>query len=314
MKRFLLSLIALAFLAIVPTSAEAAARFAICATTCTWDNSSTAMWSTTSGGGTGASAPGTSDDVTLDANTCTGGTTCTITVNANLTIRTLSMGACTASTAGCILDFSANNNTVTISNSGGAVGVSISGTGTRTLKMGTGAWTLSGSGNMWDATTTTNLTFTGNTTSTIALTNNANAAVNFKGGGLTGYGTLALGPNSNGGVYVITGNNTFSNLTGTAPFIITGTSGGATTQTITNAFTIAGSSSNKVSFLAAAANIGVTYSVASGTPSLDWAVLWGATFSGGATFSATNSISLGAVSGITVTAPSSGGGGGIIGG
>lgn len=308
MKHFLRLALLAAALAF-PSAADAANRFLTCSTACTITAADTSIWGTTTGG-TGASVPGSSDAVVLDAATCVGGVTCTATMGAayNPTWQSITMGACTAATAGCILDFSVNNNTPTLTSA-----VSITGTGTRTLKMGTGQWTLSGSGgSVWDATTTTNLTFS-NTASTIALTNNAFALIGFKGGGLT-YGTLALGPNSAGGQITITGNNTFTNLTGTAPFILSGSSGGSTTQIITNAFTISGSSTNKVSFLTAAASVSVTYSVTSGTPTLDWAVLWGATFSGGATFSATNSIGLGAVSGITVTAPSTTGSGRIIGG
>jgi len=75
----------------------------------------------------GRQFPVSADNVTLDAATCVGGTTCTITVNTNFNITALTMGACTASTTGCILDFSINNNNVTLT--GGLFDVS--GTGTR---------------------------------------------------------------------------------------------------------------------------------------------------------------------------------------
>src|SRR5262245_672467 len=128
MRKLLLAL----GLALLAGQALAANRFAVCTTTCTWDGASTAMWSTTSGGGTGASVPGSGDAVILDAATCVGGTTCTITVNTNPTIQSLTMGACTASTTGCILDFSVNNNSPTLSV---VPSLSVTGTGTRNLKM-----------------------------------------------------------------------------------------------------------------------------------------------------------------------------------
>src|SRR5258708_36798458 len=89
-------------LCLFTTVASAANRFAVCTTTCTWDGASTAMWSTSSGGATGASVPGASDPVIFDGSTCVGGTTCTTTVNTNPTIASLTMGSCTASTTGCI--------------------------------------------------------------------------------------------------------------------------------------------------------------------------------------------------------------------
>ena len=153
MKRFLLSLIAFGFLAVVSAPAEAANRYAVCSTTCTWDNSSTAMWCATDTGCTGATAPTSADDVFLNTNTCVGGTTCTITVNANLSINSLTMGTCTASTTGCILDFATNNNNITI-----AGGMSATGTGTRTLNMGNGVWTWGAQGGNWNFITTAGLT------------------------------------------------------------------------------------------------------------------------------------------------------------
>src|SRR6266576_3994950 len=124
-------ILAAIFLLLSLCSADAANRFAVCTTTCTWDGASTAMWSTTSGGATGASVPGSADAVVIDNASCIGGTTCTITVNTNFNVLSLSITGCNASTTGCILDFSVNNNTVTIQ-----TGFSITGTTNGSMKLG----------------------------------------------------------------------------------------------------------------------------------------------------------------------------------
>src|SRR6476620_2626099 len=138
-KLFGLFLLAFAFLA--PDVAQAANRFLTCATTCTITAIDTSIWGTTTGG-TGASVPGASDDVILDGATCVGGTTCTATMGAgyNPTWISVTQSACTASTAGCILDLSANNNNVTVT---GSNCYTNTGAGTRTINMGSGTWTCS---------------------------------------------------------------------------------------------------------------------------------------------------------------------------
>lgn len=213
LKRFIgFAFIATALCFGVPR-AEAAARFAICSVTCTWDGASTAMWSTTSGGGTGASVPGSGDAVTLDVNTCVGGVTCTITVNTNFSIQSLTTGACTASTTGCVLDFSVNNNNVTI---GGANnGWNNSGTGTRAIKLGSGTFTMSdASGNIWNWTTITNFTLTAGT-STILYSAVATGGRTFIGGAAQTYNNFTVtNASSNGGaINVLSTGNTFANLT-----------------------------------------------------------------------------------------------------
>lgn len=158
-----LSLIIFALFALAASPAEAASRFAVCTVTCTWDASSTAMWSTTTGGVTGASAPGTGDAVIFDGATCVGGVTCTITWNAPNNVQSITSGACTASTTGCIIDNSINNNNITLS---AAAGWNNSGTGTRAIKLGSATYTLSSatcSSNLWNWATQTNLTLTAGT-------------------------------------------------------------------------------------------------------------------------------------------------------
>jgi len=116
----------------------------------TWDSSTTTNWSTSSGGSGGASVPGASDTVTIDANSGTG----TITVATDFNITSLTCGA-----MGMTLDFSVNNNSPTMQT------FNCSGTGTRTLNIGSGTWTITGNAtNIWNIATTTGLTITGSPT------------------------------------------------------------------------------------------------------------------------------------------------------
>ena len=107
-----------------------------------WDGSNTAIWSTTSGGATGASVPVAGDDVIMDA--LSGGGT--VTLGYSPTVTSITMGAFTGTFS--VSTFSPIMNTF-----------NCSGTGTRTLNMGSGTWILVGSGTtIWTTATTTNLT------------------------------------------------------------------------------------------------------------------------------------------------------------
>ncbi len=285
------------FLLLSCISADAANRFATCATTCTWDASSTAMWGTASGG-TGASVPGSGDAVILDGATCVGGTTCTITVNTNPTVQSLTMGACTASTTGCILDFSVNNNSPTFNTNG----VSITGSGTRTLKMGSGTFTISGNSGVWDATTVTNLTLTQGT-STIAFTAGATGNNRTMAGGGKTYATISVGANTGAGAFTFTDTgNTFGTVTLTAPnwvrFSI------FTTNTITNAITWTGTTTKQLLISSDSVAISPTINSAANA-AMQWVGIYRITMGGGGTHAATNSFNFHNNSGITITAPTS---------
>jgi hypothetical protein len=316
-KLFGLFLLALAFLA--PDLAQAAARFAVCTTTCTWDNTSTAMWSTTSGGGTGASAPVAGDDVTLDAATCVGGTTCTITTFAGtISFGTVTWGACTASTTGCIIEAGTNNTNFTVSSgSGGAFNGS--GTGTRKWNAGTGTYTLSNS----NANSPLNMQTVTNDTSVFSAatwviggTFGVNSNQSMQLGGKS-YGPFTMSGNSSRGPRTIVGANTYASMTIGAPNFINFAN--STTQTITGALTITGSSSsNPVSLTSNFTETVATLSLGAAS-SGDWVTLRAITTSGAAAFTGTNCLNLGLntlANAGTCTAPSGGGGGGgrIIGG
>lgn len=217
-KQFL----AAAFLLLSCVYADAASRFLICATTCTIDSSNTLIWSATSGGATGASVPGSADTVTLDANTCVGGTTCTATMNfgGTWTIQSFTMGACTASTTGCIFDNSVNNNNITLSLSG--IALSLTGTGTRNVKLGSATYTLSGADATYTASTITNLTFSG-ASSTIRFSGAGDRTFTSGGASLT-YGTLVIDAASGAGTISV-GNSTVTTTTVAAPNYINITQG-----------------------------------------------------------------------------------------
>lgn len=305
MKRFIL-LLSLLFCLWSAAPVDAANRFLTCNTTCTITAADTSIWGTTTGG-TGASVPGSADAVILDGATCVGGTTCTATMGAgyNPTWQSITMGACTASTAGCILDFSVNNNSITLSSS-----LSSSGTGTRTLNMGNGTWTFSGVSIVFlDFTTTTNFTFNANS-STISVTG-ATGSKSLTSGGKT-FNIVSISNQTNGAV-TFNGGPTIATLNVTAPANLRIAS--SATMTITNAFTWSGTSTNQISLEATTVGTVGTISVASGSPTMSWAAVRDITFTGGATFTATNSFNNLGNTGITITAPStSGGGPNIIGG
>lgn len=273
----------------------------------TWDNSTDAAhWSSSTGGAgstcaaTGGVPKNAADSATFDASSGGG----TVTVNTNLSISSITSGAFTGT-----LDWSANNNSVTLS-----IQFAGAGSGTRTVNLGNNVWTLTAtSSSIWDLSVVTNLTLNANS-STIAVANGSTFNTRtFQGGGKT-YNIVTLGSNTTAGATSVTGANTFATLNITAPNNVTFASG--VTQTITNAFTWAGSSGTEILIAQAGTVSGATISVATGAPTLNWAAIKGITFAGGATFAATNSFGLGSTSGITITPPASGGssGGFIIGG
>lgn len=302
MKRFLLSLIALAFLT---CSADAASRFAVCSTTCTWDASDTSMWSASSGGATGASVPGASDTVTLDAATCVGGTTCTITVNTNPTVSSVAIGTCTASTTGCILDFSVNNNNLTAGSFSGT------GTGTRQFKMGSGTFTMTGvNGVVWDWTTQTNLTLTPGTSTILISGTPSNQRQLGMGSGTWNNLTISDG-SSNTQPVLLSGSPTISGT-----FTISSNNkyvyfSSATNWTL-SALSAAGASTSSPSIMSFVGGTKPTITTTA-TLSMSNYVIQNVTKAGAGSLSCNPCYDAGGNTSVTITAPASGGGG-IIGG
>lgn len=83
----------------------------------------------------------------------------------------------------------------------------------RTITMGSGLWTLSGTGTVWDTTTTTNLTFNKNTAN-ILLSDTSSTARTFAGGGLS-YNKLTIGGATGTSILTVSGANSFTELAST---------------------------------------------------------------------------------------------------
>jgi len=152
--------------------------------------------------------------------------------------------------------FDANNYNVTVGK------FASSNSNTRTLTMGSGTFELNGTATVWNLATVTGLTLNENT-STIKLTNTAASTVTFAGGGETYY-NLWFDRGGSTQTITISGSNTFrqikdtgtaahsqlytagttQTLTGTTPFVATGSSGNAitinSTTTATHSLTVSG--------------------------------------------------------------------------
>lgn len=183
-----------------------------------WDAVTTTHWSASSGGAGGASVPGASDTVTFDASSGGG----TVTITADHSVTSVTGGAFTGTLnygTGRSLTYQTFN---------------FSGTGTRSLTLGNSTITITGS-NGWNIQTTTNLTFSG-ASSTITFTGSFMGTLQF--GSLT-YGTLNF--TGAGDVIPANINCTTFNRTGTAVKTCSITFSGA--NTITGTLTLAGNSS-----------------------------------------------------------------------
>ncbi len=286
------------FLICLVTTANAANRFWVGGTG-TLDSSDTTHWSATSGGAGGASVPGIGDAVIFDASS--GGGTVTVNFGGAISILSLAMGAFTGT-----LDFSVNNNSI-ITGSPNGTGINISGTGTRTLKMGNGTWTTNiifAGASAWNASITTNLTFQPNG-STIVINGTTTNQTSFAGGGLA-YNNITIGPNTSLGYFsVANSGGSFANITLSPPASLV-----TSTDITATSLTSNGTSSNQNYITTTThTNIANIISIASGSYTLNWTGIRATTFSGGATFAATNSFNLGLNSGISF-----GGGGCILGG
>lgn len=307
MKKILLALV----ISLLATCANAATCFWVGGTG-TWSTANTASWASSTGGtaGTCAATGGipkqSADTATFDASSGGGTVTVDPTTMTGVTLTGITMGSFTGT-----LDFS----------SGAAINItlsatfSVTGSGTRTLKLGSGTFTLTtGNGTAWDATTITGLTFNAGTS--MLATSGAVAGGGFRTlilNNLT-YGTISLNSQTGGNTQTLNCNAcTITNFNLAAPGNVIFTS--AQTTNITNAFNWTGSSSAPLFIGSTATNATATISVATGSPTISWAAIRYMAFTGGATFAATNSFNLGSNTGISISGPSGGGGGGhIIGG
>lgn len=215
--------------------------------------------------------------------------------------------------------FDANGKNLTLG------GVNITGTTTRTLTMGSGTWTVGGpfaqelsSQRVWLSDVHTNLTLNANTSTVVIATptdipGNASRQV-FSGrasGGQTILNNLTI--NADNSIHrsavELGGNFLVNTLTLNCPRVILfGDTGARATIEAASVVQVGGGNTAPLMMwphpecpTAAAA----TFSVASGTPTFDHALIGAITFDGGATFEATDSFDLGGNIGITITPPGS---------
>lgn len=250
----------------------------------TWDASDTTHWAASSGGAGGQSVPGTSDTATLDGSSGGG----TVTVNATISIQSLTCGAFTGT-----LDFSANNNNVTLSSGSGFSG---SGSGARTINLGNGTWTLSSTSAIWTIATITNLTFNANS-SVIAFTGAAGSSnIVCTLGASLAYSTITVAAAGVGFFNLVSTSNTITTLTLAAGAVVSFV---ASTTTTIGTFAAAGSTLKQI-FLRSTST-GTTGTVAVTTSSIAWCGIRDLTITGSS--GAANSFNLGNVATIVVTPP-----------
>lgn len=117
-----------------------------------------------------------------------------------------------------------------------------SNTTTRTVNMGSGTWTLTGISTVWNTLNASNLTFNADTSS-IVINNSSVSSKTFSGGGKTYYNLRFT--NTGTGALIISGSNTFNNLTiDTQPKTVNFVAN--TTQTINGTFIANGSTGSLI--------------------------------------------------------------------
>lgn len=314
MKRLLLSLVAFAFLT---ASANAATCFWVGGTG-NYDDLNLVSWASSTGGtpstcaATGGIPKNAGDVATFDG--ASGGGTVTVcgSIITNcpsgsgiLSIAQITLGAFTGT-----IEASTNNPNVTLS-----VAMSLTGAGTKTLNMGSGTWTLSAAtGTVWDCGTCTNLTLNaGTSTIDINYGSSPTATRTFSGGGKT-YNNLSVTNTAFNPVKVrlTSPSSTYANWTFTnAGFIELAAN---QTATISGAITYNSTSSSTQGMMISdeTSNTVTTLSVG-GANALSWIFIGGITKAGVGSITCTNCFGNNN-SGVTVTVPSGGGGGRIIGG
>lgn len=256
----------------------------------TWDTSSD-HWSTVDGStASGTVAPTTADTVTFSSQSGGG----TVTVNTTVDVVSIAMGTFTGT-----LDFSANNNNVTVQTFSGT------GAGVRTFNMGNGTWNVTATtGTVWDFTTTTNLTFNSNGSTVLLAVTPTGTRVFTCGSGLV-YNAITLNDATRTRFHTQFGNGratTFSIGGNTACVdVATGNTFG-----VTNAFSWSGTPSSPIQLCGGSFTLSGTLSSCA-SMLFNWASFFGLTKAGGGTITANNSFDMGGNSGITINPPNVGG-------
>lgn len=219
------------FLLILASPAFAADRYWVGGTG-NWDSSTTANWSTTSGGASGASVPGSGDNAILDQ----AGSVVTITVSTTVTDVTWSNGTLKTDGAGDNSGLTHNWSSFVSSSSN-----------VRTLNLGNSTINLTysaGTKTVWNMTSSANVTVNAGTSSiNINGTSTGGTYLTFTSGNKTYYSLTANGPSE----IVVSG--TFTNLTRNGGADTSGRNTSqlnlATTTTVTGTFTVLGESATK---------------------------------------------------------------------
>lgn len=193
------------------------------------------------------------------------------------------------------LDFAANDNNVSLGS------MSITGAGARTLNMGDGTWTITGTGTVWDMSTTTNLTFAANASTLVFTATNTATRLFVTSATARAFNNITINGNSSGGDFFFnTSAITIANLTVNGPNYVRLSAG--VTYTLT-AFSINGVSGSEIAVESSSLTNTAAISTASGSPTITWGAFRRIACSGGATFVASNSFDLGGNTGITINAP-----------
>ena len=231
----------------------------------TWNNTLTTHWSTSSGGSSGASPPGSSDAAIFDSNSGPGGTQVTINQTGGVSVASINTSGFVGGVGGA-----GSTGAITVSGNADLSGAQSFGSSTITLT-GTGSQTLTGGGN-WGGNIIQNgaggtyaiqENFASGFGNKYTLTAGTFSANNFNIAGITefistGNATRAITMGS--GTWTFTGTGTVWNVSGTgitingntSTIILTGQSGDAT-------FTGGGNTYNNITFsLTAGSNFTLT--------------------------------------------------------
>lgn len=161
-----------------------------------------------------------------------------------------------------------------------------------------------GGTSVWNATTVTNLTFTKNTAALVISGPNASAQGYTAAFGTLTYNALTWATPSFNVACTCTGGATFGAMALNPGWYLSWTGGSAIT--IQTAFSWIGTPTSPISFGMSTIGAGIvnpTISCPSGTCTIQWASLYNVTFSGGATFVATDILAGGVITGLTVVPP-----------
>ena len=209
----------------------------------------------------------------------------------------LSSDGASASDTFCILSgtFDANDFNVTYARIDLDDGI------TRVCTMGNGTWTATGTGTVWDADPSTNLTLNAEG-STIVISNTTATAKTVAGGGLTYNNITVSGDN-----VILSGSNTINILAVNTAGLATGLKiASASTQTVSG-FTTNGSVGNLAIIQSSSAGSAHNLSKATGTISVDYMSIKDSAAAGGADwYAGANSTDVSGNSGWIFTGPPSG--------